>query len=223
MVVLKLILGGDIIKNFNITIGLAALLMFSPINQALSQPTPDGETPAVEDTCDHLQGGTPGLFGLCIAACEARDLGDPAVMTEREQVHFERLLAKYETKRAPGDPDLPCATVHPVPVGECPLLTQETLDEIILSIPPDASVTQRYMGKRVEVPLDVTWFSDDGALTRNKILIDHWTDRYIEIRAGGPDIEDYRNTLYVSSPDVTPAMLDSCNALAQQIYDYLTP
>ena len=35
--------------------------------------TPDGETPAEESVCDALQGGTPGLYGLCTAYCEAQD------------------------------------------------------------------------------------------------------------------------------------------------------
>ncbi|MGI9330105.1 MAG: hypothetical protein ACR2QB_05260, partial [Gammaproteobacteria bacterium] len=38
--------------------------------------TPDGETPAIEDVCDGLIGGTPGLYGLCVAYCEAQDLNE---------------------------------------------------------------------------------------------------------------------------------------------------
>ncbi len=37
--------------------------------------TPDGETPANEGVCDVLQadGTTKGLYGLCVAFCEAQD------------------------------------------------------------------------------------------------------------------------------------------------------
>ena len=35
--------------------------------------TPDGETPANEGVCDELIGLTPGLYGLCVAFCEAQD------------------------------------------------------------------------------------------------------------------------------------------------------
>ena len=35
--------------------------------------TPDGETPANEGVCDELMFYTPGLYGLCVAFCEAQD------------------------------------------------------------------------------------------------------------------------------------------------------
>ena len=36
--------------------------------------TPDGETPANQGVCDEVLGATPGLYGLCIAYCEAQDM-----------------------------------------------------------------------------------------------------------------------------------------------------
>ncbi len=44
--------------------------------------TPDGETPANEGVCDELLIATPGLYGLCVAYCEALecDLVDGAVL-----------------------------------------------------------------------------------------------------------------------------------------------
>ena len=46
---------------------------------AISAPamaeTPDGTTPANETVCDGLKtNATPGLYGLCVAYCEAQDL-----------------------------------------------------------------------------------------------------------------------------------------------------
>lgn len=48
---------------------LSFILFYSP---AFAQ-TPDGETPANEGVCDELIGLTPGLYGLCVAFCEAQD------------------------------------------------------------------------------------------------------------------------------------------------------
>ena len=36
--------------------------------------TPDDATPANEDVCLDLKNYTPGLYGLCVAYCEAQDL-----------------------------------------------------------------------------------------------------------------------------------------------------
>ncbi len=38
--------------------------------------TPDGMTPAVETLCDAYQDSIPGLYGLCVAYCEAQDLDE---------------------------------------------------------------------------------------------------------------------------------------------------
>lgn len=36
-------------------------------------PAAGGSTPARDDTCDNLKGAKPGLYGLCVAMCEAQD------------------------------------------------------------------------------------------------------------------------------------------------------
>ena len=45
------------------------------ISVPLMAQTPDGETPAEETVCDPLKadGITKGLYGLCVAFCEAQD------------------------------------------------------------------------------------------------------------------------------------------------------
>lgn len=66
--------------------------------------TPDGQTPANEGVCDELQGATPGLYGLCVAYCEAQDLDS----VTSGKTPSEKILANYRKKMRDGDPDMPC-------------------------------------------------------------------------------------------------------------------
>jgi hypothetical protein len=90
--------------------------------------------PSGDGACDLLKGGTPGLYGLCVAFCDAQDLGDPA-KAEGKQSAFS-LLAAYERKRGPDDPGMPCLAdqssgqkpdLPPPPEAECPCWTVDTL------------------------------------------------------------------------------------------------
>ena len=81
--------------------------------------TPDGQTPAEEAVCDPLKasGVTPGLYGLCIAFCEAQDwetdcLNDPETCGQSGA----RLLQNYNQRKQPTDPSMPCL----VTASECP-------------------------------------------------------------------------------------------------------
>jgi len=65
--------------------------------------TPDGEPPANEGVCDPLQGGTGGLYGLCVAYCEAQDMD-----TVNKEPPSTKILANYRKKMRAGDPDMPC-------------------------------------------------------------------------------------------------------------------
>ena len=90
--------------------------------------------PSAGGVCDPLKGGTPGLYGLCVAYCEAQDLGDPAKAEGKESAFH--LLASYERKRGPGDPDMPCLSdptreVPPAPQADCPCWTVDTLREAL--------------------------------------------------------------------------------------------
>jgi hypothetical protein len=67
------------------------------------------------DVCDPLFGGTPGLFGMCLAYCKAGEL--EAVLLERsvEAQKLERLAARkdkvlsyYNSRRQASDPEMPC-------------------------------------------------------------------------------------------------------------------
>jgi hypothetical protein len=109
-------LKGTLTLGFSVAILAFALPAFSK--------TPDGKTPAEEDTCDSLRGATPGLYGLCVAYCEAHDAdlispsGDPNELNTPNQ----RILANYNRRKKESDPPMPCvaAEPEPLPVPEAP-------------------------------------------------------------------------------------------------------
>lgn len=100
---------------------------------ALAQ-TPDGETPANEGICDGLVGMTPGLYGLCVAFCEAQDA--EATFDEASgEVTFapgskpsnQKLLDIYNKKMDVGDPPMPCVNIV---ANECPCWTSEEINNV---------------------------------------------------------------------------------------------
>lgn len=97
--------------------GLAALLVM--LSKTAIANTPDGVVPANEGVCDTLQGGTPGLYGLCVAYCEAQDLDS----VDKEPPNT-RILDNYRKKMQDGDPDMPCIQ------APCPCWSSEELASI---------------------------------------------------------------------------------------------
>jgi hypothetical protein len=91
--------------------------------------TPDGETPANEGVCDSLQGSTPGLYGLCVAYCEAQDLDS----FDKDPPN-EKILANYRKKMKAGDPDMPCIQV-PCPCWSSAELGSITADGAAAACP----------------------------------------------------------------------------------------
>lgn len=123
------------------TIAAAFLLIASVASVATAQGksnshrrTPDGATPAEESTCDNLKHGTPGLYGLCIAFCEAHDcepdlsLEDPFSVCKKSD---RKILDKYRDKMRDGDPDMPCMPNPGGPGGGgetlCPCWSEDDL------------------------------------------------------------------------------------------------
>lgn len=88
------------------TFSLVWLLAFAAISGSANATTPDGTTPANEGVCDVLQGGTGGLYGLCVAYCEAQDLD-----TLDKQPPSLKILENYRKKMQAGDIDMPCVKV----------------------------------------------------------------------------------------------------------------
>jgi len=117
--------------NATALIACSALLVASAAD---AKGTRDGQTPAVEGVCDPLIGLTPGLYGLCLAFCEAQDCEATFNETTGETV-FEpiceasspNILGNYNELRAPGDPLLPCLNIV---AAECPCWTEDELDTI---------------------------------------------------------------------------------------------
>lgn len=91
--------------------------------------TPDGMTPATEDVCDKLIGMTPGLYGLCVAYCEAQDCDVEAAHSGQctRNPPNEPVLSNYNRKMQPGDPAMPCLAPPP---SACPCWTDEEVTNI---------------------------------------------------------------------------------------------
>ncbi len=77
---------------------------------------PDGETPAEEMVCDQLKGGTPGLYGLCVAYCEAQDFEEMLQQAKAGGNPGGKILDRYRAKMTASDPDMPCI----VSASTCP-------------------------------------------------------------------------------------------------------
>jgi hypothetical protein len=79
--------------------------------------------------CDELQDATPGLRMMCMAFCELQTctpdytLDNPFENCSRSS---QWILARYEARRGPGDPDMPCLQ-QPETSPECPCWSREEL------------------------------------------------------------------------------------------------
>jgi len=97
--------------------------------------TPDGQTPAEETVCDPLRedGITKGLYGLCVAFCEAQDVAERTTPLTPEaldalkiDVPSGRILGNYNKRKQESDPDMPCVLVQ----EPCPCFTKQELQSI---------------------------------------------------------------------------------------------
>lgn len=93
-----------------------ALLSLCLLPVASGAKTPDGMTPAEETVCDELQGAKRGLYGLCVAYCEAQDCDSIELAISGQcRAPKPRLLELYERKRRAEDPPMPCVTPETQP------------------------------------------------------------------------------------------------------------
>lgn len=93
--------------------------------------TPDGETPANEGVCDVLKvNATPGLYGLCVAYCEAQDLD----LVGDKETPNNKILANYRKKMQAGDPDMPCLQVP------CPCWSEAQLANVGATATPTCNI-----------------------------------------------------------------------------------
>ena len=100
------------------------LLRFSPIfvllltaGIALAK-SPDGLTPGEETICDSLKSATNGLYGLCVAYCEAKDFD---FLNSPEPTNSQiNILKAYNKLKTDADPDMPC-----IQTTDCPCFTYQ--------------------------------------------------------------------------------------------------
>lgn len=95
--------------------------------------TVDGVTPVDEAICDGLKGATPGLYGLCVAYCEAQDIAEPSIPLTEEEIQSlaskapsRSILESYDARREDGDPPMPCVVAQGL--GDCPCFNSELLN-----------------------------------------------------------------------------------------------
>jgi len=110
--------------NSNLLLSAALSVITLISSNDLMASTPDGDPPANEGICDTLHGGTPGLYGLCIAYCEAQDLD-----TYNKNPPNTKILENYRRKMQAGDPDMPCIQA-PCPCWSDADMTSITADGI---------------------------------------------------------------------------------------------
>ncbi len=111
------------------------ILSLSAFSLPVVAATPDGQSPADETVCDPLKadGVTKGLYGLCVAFCEAQDVASIAApLTEDElsallaDAPSGIILESYNKKKTDSDPAMPCIMDE----APCPCWTNEELVEI---------------------------------------------------------------------------------------------
>jgi hypothetical protein len=141
----------NIHKAKNLLAGFACVLALGILSAPTTTlaDTPDGLTPPNEGVCDPLQadGISKGLYGLCVAFCEAQDWADEAIpVSEEGLLALEqgkpsgRILANYNKKKGASDPDMPCIKV----LEPCPCWTAEeiaSIDGVIDGVTGEASCT----------------------------------------------------------------------------------
>lgn len=110
----------------------SAIMLIMAHNPIYAEDTPNGMNPANEGLCDQMADNYPdltkGLYGLCVAYCEARDFPEDISDVDRwekGQTAGKRILARYNQKKTDFDPDMPCTTT-----GSCPAWTTEQLASI---------------------------------------------------------------------------------------------
>ncbi len=187
----------QMIRGFRLAALVSAAVVFLGMTgqaQLAVASTPDGETPANEGVCDVLHGGTPGLYGLCVAYCEAQDLD-----------HFDKdppntkILANYRKKMRAGDPDMPCLQVP------CPCWSDAELAAI--SADSAAAACPRATNKvQIIDNAPKTLFAEaDTSVGRERC-------RYIDLNSAPPVIRSFQ---------ITPEEAASCYAAVSSSCDAL--
>ncbi|MBT8142905.1 MAG: hypothetical protein HKN88_10425 [Gammaproteobacteria bacterium] len=112
---------------------LTTLLTFT--SHIYAESSPDEVSSANDGVCDVLKvdGVTKGLYGLCIAFCEAQEHTSILVpITEQDYADLKaakpsgKILANYNRKKAESDPNMPCIKID----EPCICWSQEQINTI---------------------------------------------------------------------------------------------
>jgi hypothetical protein len=128
----------------------------------------NAETPAQETICDPLIDATPGLYGLCVAFCEAQDCAEAIFVSGQCEPPNPVLLDNYDKKKKPEDPEMPCLPM----ATPCPCFTADDLRAL--------EVTRCYDNYRVTARVTVIGGGDTacrvGALGGDQALLSAGVD-----------------------------------------------
>ncbi len=121
--------------------------------------------------CDELQGTTKGLYGLCVAYCEAQDCAPTIDVTTGELTFGKncgpssaKTLAKYNSRLEPGGPPMPCVNVG---VDECPCWTEAEIDlvaDLSVLFCQDSPTRSLLWGRDATENLDYAGVQIDGEM-----------------------------------------------------------
>ena len=124
-------------KMHHFSLFAAMVLTIAVTGPPAMAQTPDGSTPAVEGICDTLKadGISKGLYGLCVAYCEAQDFSsEDEPLTDEEILALVeagapsgKILENYNKRRTASDPEMPCVVPK---VDSCPCFTQAEVERI---------------------------------------------------------------------------------------------
>ena len=107
-------------------------------------------TPAVSGehgSCEDVRYATPGLYGLCIAYCEALDCDDESFRAASCRPPRESVLKNYNKKKEVTDPEMPC--IADLGDAECPCFTADDLAHLHLDV--TCSLTEEEEGNFLTV------------------------------------------------------------------------
>lgn len=90
-----------------------SLLAASGLSVAVWGQTADGVVPGIENVCDELRGETAGLYGLCVAFCEAKDCDSAEPRASARSC--ERTLHRFQQRSPTGS--LPPCLFSCLPAG----------------------------------------------------------------------------------------------------------
>jgi hypothetical protein len=106
---------------------LLALLVACLVSSSQAPAKTPNVTPADAGVCDGLRDGnfTKGLYGLCVAYCEAQDctFDDTGELPESCSSSDDRILESYNRMKSESDPDMPCVATQTA----CPCWEPEDL------------------------------------------------------------------------------------------------